>query len=135
MPYANIGELPASVRGALPAHAQKIYRGAFNALAKANPDKDESHAHAVAWSAVKGKYRKQGGKWVMKDGSEDQPRDDHGRWTSGDVTDAEHTRSIASAVDKAHAAISEHLDKLSEHHDDADSAADDAESLEGDPRA
>ncbi|MEO9077780.1 MAG: ChaB family protein [Rhodanobacter sp.] len=30
MPYRNSGELPAAVRDHLPAHAQQIYKEAFN---------------------------------------------------------------------------------------------------------
>lgn len=67
MPYANIHELPPAVRGALPRRAQRIYRAAFNSFAGVNPDKDEGHAHAVAWSAVKNKFRKEGDEWVAKD--------------------------------------------------------------------
>ena len=64
MPYAKISELPSAVKSALPAHGQHIYAAAFNAFAKDNPGKDESHAHAVAWAAVKRKYRKKGDTWT-----------------------------------------------------------------------
>ena len=61
MPYKTINELPDSVQGALPKHAQEIYKEAFNSALEqyASPQDrrgDESReetAHKVAWSAVK----------------------------------------------------------------------------------
>jgi cation transport regulator len=66
MPYKNTSDLPDSVRDNLPAHAQEIYKEAFNSAwdEYADPDKrrgDESHeevSHKVAWSAVKKEYEK-----------------------------------------------------------------------------
>lgn len=66
MPYSSTSELPDSVRNVLPAHAQDIYKEAFNhaydEYAKPSERRgDESReevAHKVAWSAVKQKYAK-----------------------------------------------------------------------------
>jgi cation transport regulator len=76
MPYERINDLPESVRKNLPEHAQEIYRAAFNnAWEQYNEQEErrggrsrEETAHAVAWSAVEKKYRKdpQTGKWVEK---------------------------------------------------------------------
>jgi cation transport regulator len=74
MPYPTNDDLPDSVRSNLPAHAQDIYREAFNAAwdEYADPHKrrgDSGHeetAHRVAWAAVKEKYEKRGGRWVPK---------------------------------------------------------------------
>lgn len=64
MPYANRSELPESVQHVLPAHAQGIYKEAFN-HAWDEYGHDESRAHAVAWGAVKKHYHKneETGKW------------------------------------------------------------------------
>lgn len=76
MPYKVNSALPESVRHALPAHAQDIYRAAFNSAwdEYANPDQrrgDESReeaAHKIAWAAVKHDYEKDAstGKWRAK---------------------------------------------------------------------
>lgn len=74
MPYKTRDELPESVKGSLPAHAQDIYQEAYNSAWEeyADPRKRrgdtsrEETAHKVAWSAVKEKYEKQGDKWVKK---------------------------------------------------------------------
>ena len=66
MPYSNITEIPESVRGVLPKHAQDIYKEAYNnALDQYKNPKDrrgnasqEEVAHKVAWSAVKDEYEK-----------------------------------------------------------------------------
>jgi len=66
MPYASNEELPRSVRAHLPAHAQDIYRAAFNNAwdeYKHRADREEV-AHRVAWAAVKRQYRKAGSDWV-----------------------------------------------------------------------
>ena len=64
MPYANRGELPDSVKDNLPAHAQDIYKEAFNS-AWEQYDHEESRAHRVAWGAVEKKYHKnEAGTWV-----------------------------------------------------------------------
>ena len=55
---------PESVRQHLPAHAQDIYKEAFNS-AWDEYGNDESRAHRVAWGAVERKYHKDpSGKWV-----------------------------------------------------------------------
>jgi len=76
MPYDNNSELPDSVRGALPEHAQDIYREAFNSAWDRYDDPDkrrgdqsrEETAHRVAWAAVKEKYEKDPdtGEWHKK---------------------------------------------------------------------
>jgi cation transport regulator len=64
MPYQKRSELPESVRDNLPAHAQDIYKEAFNS-AWDEYGHDESRAHRVAWGAVERKYHKdRSGKWV-----------------------------------------------------------------------
>lgn len=73
MPYQSTKELPESVREHLPEHAQEIYKEAFNTAweqydkpEERREDRDrEETAHAVAWSAVKKKYRKddETGEW------------------------------------------------------------------------
>jgi cation transport regulator len=65
MPYDRREDLPESVRDHLPAHAQDIYREAYNS-AFDEYDHDESRAHRVAWAAVKHQYHKDedSGRWV-----------------------------------------------------------------------
>ena len=66
MPYSKREELPESVINVLPAHAQDIYKEAFNSAwdEYKNPDDRnkggsiEETAHRVAWAAVKNKYEK-----------------------------------------------------------------------------
>ncbi len=66
MPYSNTSELPDSVQNVLPAHAQDIYKEAFNSAYDEYKDPDdrrddadrEEVAHRVAWNAVKQKYHK-----------------------------------------------------------------------------
>jgi len=62
MPYATDADLPESVK-ALPRHARKIYRAAFNSAA--GDGKDDEAAAKIAWSAVEGKYEKResDGQW------------------------------------------------------------------------
>ncbi len=74
MPYRSHAELPDSVKGHLPEHAQDIYREAFNSAwdEYADPDRRrgdasrEETAHRVAWAAVKNTYEKQGDRWRRK---------------------------------------------------------------------
>lgn len=76
MPYRQNHDLPASVKDNLPAHAQVIYREAFNHAwdeYKAPADRRghesrEETAHKVAWAAVKHTYEKDAdsGKWHAK---------------------------------------------------------------------
>ena len=64
MPYQKRADLPESVRKHLPAHAQDIYKEAFNS-AWDEYGYDESRAHRVAWGAVERKYHKDAsGQWV-----------------------------------------------------------------------
>lgn len=72
MPFKTRNDLPESVRGVLPAHAQDIYKEAFNSAweeykdpseRRGDADREET-AHKVAWSAVKKSYHKgDDGKW------------------------------------------------------------------------
>jgi cation transport regulator len=76
MPYQKLEDLPESVRDNLPKHAQEIYQAAFNSAWEQYDRPEERRggrsreetAHAVAWSAVEQKYRKdeRRGKWVEK---------------------------------------------------------------------
>lgn len=75
MPYDSRSQLPDSVRDNLPAHAQDIYKEAFNSAWEEYADPDdrrgddsrEEVAHKVAWSAVKNEYEKDGdGIWKRK---------------------------------------------------------------------
>jgi cation transport regulator len=64
MPYDSNSDLPESVREHLPAHAQDIFRAAFN-NAWDEYGHDESRAFRVAWGAVEREYHKNGdGQWV-----------------------------------------------------------------------
>jgi cation transport regulator len=73
MPYANIIELPESVRNNLPDHAQEIYLKAYNnawneykeASSRRGNSSREETAHKVAWAAVEKLYRKNAktGRW------------------------------------------------------------------------
>jgi cation transport regulator len=72
MPYRKTTDLPDSVKDNLPAHAQEIYKEAFNhaykeykepAKRRGSASREET-AHKVAWSAVKKAYHKKGEQWV-----------------------------------------------------------------------
>ena len=63
MPYKS-GDVPGGTEK-VPAHGKAIYRSAFNAAYKKY---GEERAHAIAWAAVKSKFKKKEGKWVSKDG-------------------------------------------------------------------
>lgn len=76
MPYDNLSDLPESVKGVLPKHAQEIYRAAYNSAWDEYKDPNERRddasreevAHRVAWSAVGSKYEKgKDDKWHAKD--------------------------------------------------------------------
>jgi len=76
MPYPTREDLPDSVRHVLPAHAQDIYKEAFNNAWDEYKDpsgrkeggSQEETAHRVAWAAVKQKYQKgSDDKWHPKD--------------------------------------------------------------------
>ncbi|KGT94826.1 cation transport regulator [Erwinia typographi] len=66
MPYQSRSSLPDSVKHVLPAHAQDIYKEAFNSAwdeykeqkDRKGDDSREEVAHKVAWSAVKHSYKK-----------------------------------------------------------------------------
>lgn len=62
MPYQKLNDLPPAVK-VLPAHGQEIWMAAFNS-AWDQYKGDEEKCFAVAWSAVKEKYRKEGDKWI-----------------------------------------------------------------------
>lgn len=68
MPYTTNEDLPTSIKGSLPPHAQGIFRAAFNSAwtsyGKTDPAHREEIAHRVAWAAVKRRYRKLQGQWV-----------------------------------------------------------------------
>ncbi len=74
MPYKSKKELPDSVKDNLPAHAQEIYKEAFNSAwnqydtpqERRGDSSREETAHKVAWSAVKKEYKKANGRWVKK---------------------------------------------------------------------
>ena len=75
MPYHSKQELPDSVKHVLPAHAQEIYKEAFNSAWDQYNDIDdrrddgrrEETAHKVAWAAVKNSYEKgDDDKWHKK---------------------------------------------------------------------
>lgn len=66
MPYSKRSDLPENVTNVLPAHAQDIYKEAFNSAWEEYKDPSdrkkggsrEEAAHRVAWAAVKQKYQK-----------------------------------------------------------------------------
>ncbi len=75
MPYNSTNELPDSVTNVLPAHAQDIYKKAFNsawdqykqAESRRGDEDRETTSHKVAWNAVKQSYQKgDDGKWHKK---------------------------------------------------------------------
>jgi len=70
MPYATNADLPPSVRRHLPAHAQDVYRAAFNhAFAEhAGEARQEEAARRIAWAAVKRSYVKVGDAWEARSG-------------------------------------------------------------------
>ena len=65
MPYATNDDLPPSVRDHLPAHAQDIFREAFNHAFSEHAG-DEATAGRIAWGAVKRSYEKVGSDWVRR---------------------------------------------------------------------
>lgn len=67
MPYRSNRELPPAVQRVLPAHAQDIYREAFNSAwrnYRPGGADDDARCHRIAWAAVKKRYRKIGDEWV-----------------------------------------------------------------------
>ena len=66
MPYTTNSELPDRVKDHLPAHAQDIFREAFN-HAYEEYKHNEERAFRVAWSAVERDYEKGAdGQWQKK---------------------------------------------------------------------
>jgi cation transport regulator len=68
MPYRSNEDLPDAIRRHLPAHAQSIFREAFNhawETYQAKADR-EGIARRVAWAAVKRSYEKIGRDWAPK---------------------------------------------------------------------
>lgn len=74
MPYASNDDLPASLRRALPEHAQDIYREAFNHafVRHASDPRQEEASHRIAWGAVKRRYAKVGSHWLARPLTVDQ---------------------------------------------------------------
>ncbi|ASV99076.1 ChaB family protein [Paraburkholderia aromaticivorans] len=68
MPYHSNADLPPSVQGHLPEHAQDIYRAAFNHAYAAHSEdaRCEEIAHRIAWAAVKRSYVKYDGTWILR---------------------------------------------------------------------
>jgi cation transport regulator len=68
MPYLVNSDLPSSVRGHLPVHAQDIFREAFNHAwtEHAGDPRQEEAAFRIAWAAVKKSYVKIGSTWVSR---------------------------------------------------------------------
>lgn len=75
MVYEKREDLPDSVKNVLPAHAQDIYKEAYNNALEQYQDPEkrkqggsqEEAAHRVAWNAVKQKYEKgDDGNWHPK---------------------------------------------------------------------
>ncbi len=74
MPYSRNEDLPPSVQGTLPPHAQDIYRAAFNNAwhqRGLSGELDKATVHRIAWGAVKRQYHKLGGEWIRRDASND----------------------------------------------------------------
>lgn len=71
LPTPRWKNLPAPVHAHLPAHAQEIYRSAFNnawvEYEDRGPAQREQLAHRVAWAAVKRRYQKAGDLWVPRE--------------------------------------------------------------------
>jgi len=67
VPYATNHDLPPSVRNHLPAHAQDIFREAFNSAYESHGGEAdvEERSFRIAWAALKrAGYVKQGDHWV-----------------------------------------------------------------------
>lgn len=66
MPYQALKDLPDSIKGHLPKHAQEIFRAAFNSAEQEYSE--EERAFRVAWAAVKHQYEKgPDGNWHPKE--------------------------------------------------------------------
>jgi cation transport regulator len=74
MPYKKVDDLPNSLLNTLPRPATEIYRKAYNSAWDEYEDPASRHddasreetSHKVAWGAVKNKYEKKDGKWILK---------------------------------------------------------------------
>jgi len=68
MPYSSNLDLPVRIRRRLPAHAQDIYRAAFNNafMSHAGDPRQEEAAHRIAWAAVKRSYANIDGRWIAR---------------------------------------------------------------------
>jgi cation transport regulator len=68
MPYRQNADLPPSVRGHLPDHAQDVSRETFNhAYGQLAGARDrEQRAHMIAWSAVKRTYVREDSGWFER---------------------------------------------------------------------
>ena len=66
MPYSTNASLPPPLR-VLPAHAQDIYREAFNHAFERYGAGEEARAHRIAWAAVKRSYEQLADRWVPRD--------------------------------------------------------------------
>lgn len=66
MPYLINEDLPARVRRHLPEHAQTIYREVFNDACDQSGASREAMAHRAAWAAVKRRYQKVDGAWLLR---------------------------------------------------------------------
>ncbi len=68
MPFPTLASLPDAVKK-LPQHGQEIYQSAFNSAFEQTDD--EARSHAIAWAAVKMKFRQnEEGNWVAKETKE-----------------------------------------------------------------
>jgi len=84
MPYSSPADLPDSVKGTLPVHAQEIYLSAYNSAfsgaCKERQDKEACCA-SIAWAAVKRSYVK------LPDGTWRPTPENHTREEADNVTD------------------------------------------------
>lgn len=96
MPY-TASNLPDDVKK-LPAHAQSIWREAYNAAFK-QYDGNEETANKVAWAAVKKQYRKDGDEWVRLETLVMKPADWKKAYRKGTPHWAKDTEPTAFAAD------------------------------------
>lgn len=103
MPYKTNQELPESVRNALPAEAQSIWRNVFNNAEGQGKPVDQ--AAQMAWGAVKNGWKKnEQGEWVKK--VDFITKNAEKRYTLGvvyepDVVDAQGDYASAPEIEKA----------------------------------
>lgn len=69
MPYQSNADLPETVQRLLPAHAQDIYRQAFNHAFESHSGdaRREEIAHRIAWAAVERGYVKTQSGWRRRE--------------------------------------------------------------------